>query len=105
MRKEFYSLCRNIDKGINEKVKRFGYIIETKTNIFGIYKNEYDKFDIIDLKSGLSINYLHFDKLKDFKNKIELFDIKLNDFKDKNKETYKKLCTIFKESELSIDEN
>ena len=86
MKKEFYTIVqiRNVKKVI--KVK--GYIIKTLNNTFGIYDNEYNGFDIIDLQTGLSVNYLDYYRLKDIKQNINLFDDKLNLFKERSKEFY-----------------
>lgn len=65
----FYSAC--MVNGEKMKVQRQGYYIKTDENEFGIFKNEYNDFDIIDLNTGLSINYLNYYKLKDFK-KMEI---------------------------------
>ncbi len=95
MKKEFYTLVMMNDKKQAIKIK--GYTIETNTNFFGIYKNEYNDFDIIDINTGLSVNYLHYYKLKDFKKDIRLFDNKLNKFKKDFNDTYNKYVNDFKE--------
>lgn len=94
MKKEFYMLVMKNNKKQVTKVN--GYIIETNTNKFGIYKNDYHEFDIIDLNSGLSVNYLHYYKLKDFKEDINLFDDKLNETKKNFSNTYNKYIERFK---------
>ena len=95
MKKEFYTLVMKDYKKQAIKVK--GYILKTKTNSFGIYKNEFNDFDMIDLNSGLSVNYLHYHKLKDFKEDIMLFDNKLNKFKEEFNESYNKYVNDFNE--------
>lgn len=94
----FYSACMVNDK--KTKVKRQGYYIKTDENEFGIFKNEYNDFDIIDLRTGLSINYLNYYKLKDFKNDIKLFDDKLNEYKERLKCSYNKHVEDFKKMEI-----
>lgn len=94
----FYSACMVNDK--KTKVKRQGYYIKTDENEFGIFRNEYNDFDIIDLRTGLSINYLHYYKLKDFKNDIKLFDDKLNEYKERLKCSYNKHVEDFKKMEI-----
>lgn len=94
MKKEtFYSLC--LKSGIKIKVKRTGYIIKTKNNRFGIFKNEFNDFDIIDLTTGLSINFLNYYKLKDFKNNIYKFDKKLQDYKNACPSAYNNHKIVF----------
>lgn len=95
MKKEFYTLVMKNNKKQAIKVK--GYILKTKTNLFGIYKNEFNDFDIIDLNSGLSVNYLHYYKLKDFKEDIRLFDNKLTKFKEDFNDSYSKYVNNFNE--------
>ena len=95
MKKEFYTLVMKDYKKQAIKVK--GYILKTKTNSFGIYKNEFNDFDIIDINTGLSVNYLYYYKLKDFKEDIRLFDNKLNKFKEDFNDTYNKYVNDFKE--------
>lgn len=102
MKKEFYTLVMKNYKKQAIKVK--GYILKTNTNIFGIYKNEFNHFDIIDLNSGLSVNYLHYHKLKDFKKDIRLFDNRLNKFKEDFKESYNKYVNDFNEILENIEE-
>ena len=94
----FYSACMVNDK--KTKVKRQGYYIKTDENEFGIFKNEYNDFDIIDLRTGLSINYLHYYKLKDFKNDIKLFDDKLNEYKKRLTCSYNKHVEDFEKMEI-----
>lgn len=94
----FYSAC--MVNGEKMKVQRQGYYIKTNKNEFGIFKNEYNDFDIIDLKTGLSINYLNYYKLKDFKNDVKLFDDKLNKYKDLCKQSYNKNVEDFKKMEI-----
>lgn len=84
MKKEFYTMVYTCN--VKKIIKVEGYIIKTSSNIFGIYKNEYNDFDIIDLQTGLSVNYLNYHRLKDIKQNISLFDDKLNNFKN--------LCSI-----------
>ena len=86
---KFYSKVISLDAGIQPK-ERTGRVIETKTNLFGIYKNEYNDFDIIDLNTGLSVNYLNYYRLKDIKANIDKYDEKLNSFKQSP--TYKRAC-------------
>lgn len=62
-------------------LERTGHIIYTNSNMFGIYKNKYNDFDIIDLNTGLSVNYLNLYKLKDIKANINRYDEKLNSIK------------------------
>ena len=95
MKKEFYTLVmKNKPK---QAIKVKGYIIKTTANLFGIYKNEFNDFDIIDLNTGLSVNYLQYYKLKDFKKDIRLFDNKLNKFKENFNESYNKYVNDFNE--------
>ena len=94
----FYSACMINNK--KTKVKRQGYYVKTDGNEFGIFKNEYNDFDIIDLKTGLSINYLNYYKLKDFKNDIRLFDDKLNKYKELCKQSYNEHVEDFKKMEI-----
>ena len=84
MKKEFYTMVRTCN--VKKIIKVKGYIIKTLNNTFGIYDNEYNGFDIIDLETGLSVNYLNYYRLKDIKQNINLFDDKLNNFKN--------LCSI-----------
>ena len=93
MKKEFYTLVMKDNKKQAIKVK--GYIIKTNTNLFGIYKNEFNDFDIIDLNTGLSVNYLQYYKLKDFRKDIRLFDNKLDNFKKDVSELYNKYVNDF----------
>lgn len=86
---KFYSKVHSLKEGIRP-IERTGRVIETKTNLFGIYKNEYNDYDIIDLNTGISVNYLKLYKLKDIKAHIKEYDEWLNGFKDS--ETYKQLC-------------
>lgn len=95
MKKEFYTLVMKDNKKQAIKVK--GYIIKTNTNLFGIYKNEFNDFDIIDLNTGLSVNYLQYYKLKDFRKDIRLFDNKLDNFKKDFSELYNKHVNDFNE--------
>lgn len=95
MKKEFYTLVMKNNKKQAIKVK--GYILKTKTNLFGIYKNEFNDFDIIDLNSGISVNYLHYYKLKDFKEDIRLFDNRLTKFKEDFNNSYCKYVNNFNE--------
>ena len=88
---KFYSKVNTLGVGI-EPLERKGRVIETKTNLFGIYKNDYNDFDIIDLNTGLSVNYLHYYKLKDIKANIDKYDERLNGFKQRSSETYKRAC-------------
>ena len=94
----FYSACMVNDKKM--KVKRQGYYIKTEENEFGIFKNEYNDFDIIDLRTGLSINYLNYYKLRDFKNDIKLFDDKLNKYKGLFNQSYNKHVEDFKKMKI-----
>ena len=84
MKKEFYTMVQTCN--VKKIIKVKGYIIKTLNNTFGIYDNEYNGFDIIDLETGLSVNYLNYYRLKDIKQNIKLFDDKLNNFKN--------LCSI-----------
>ena len=93
MKKEFYTLVMKNNKKQAIKVK--GYTIKTNTNLFGIYKNERNDFDIIDLNTGLSVNYLQYYKLKDFKKDIMLFDNKLDNFKKDFSESYNEYVNDF----------
>lgn len=93
MKKEFYTLV--MENNTKQAIKVKGYIIKTTTNLFGIYKNESNDFDIIDLNTGLSVNYLQYYKLKDFKKDIRLFDNKLNKFKENFNESYNKYVNDF----------
>lgn len=93
MKKEFYTLVMKDNK--KQAVKVNGYIIKTTTNLFGIYKNEFNDFDIIDLNTGLSVNYLQYYKLKDFRKDIRLFDNKLDNFKKDSSESYNKYVNDF----------
>lgn len=86
---KFYSKVISLDAGI-QPIERTGRVIETRDNLFGIYKNDYNDYDIIDLNTGLSVNYLHYYRLKDIKANIDKYDERLNGFKDS--ETYKQLC-------------
>lgn len=95
MKKEFYTLV--MENNTKQAIKVKGYIIKTTTNLFGIYKNESNDFDIIDLNTGLSVNYLQYYKLKDFKKDIRLFDNKLNKFKENFNESYNKYVNDFNE--------
>lgn len=88
---KFYSKVNTLGVGI-QPLERTGRVIETKTNRFGIYKNEYNDFDIIDLNTGLSVNYLKHYKLKDIKAHIKDYDERLNSLKQSSPETYKQLC-------------
>lgn len=93
MKKEFYTLVMKDNKKQAIKVK--GYTIKTTTNLFGIYKNEFNDFDIIDLNTGLSVNYLQYYKLKDFRKDIRLFDNKLDNFKKDFSESYNNYVNDF----------
>ena len=95
MKKEFYTLVMKNNKKQAITVK--GYIIKTTTNLFGIYKNERNDFDIIDLNTGLSVNYLQYYKLKDFRKDIRLFDNKLDNFKKDFSESYNEFVNDFNE--------
>lgn len=95
MKKEFYTLVMKDNKKQAIEVK--GYTIKTNTNLFGIYKNEFNDFDIIDLNTGLSVNYLQYYKLKDFRKDIRLFDNKLDNFKKDFSESYNKYVNDFNE--------
>lgn len=86
MKKEFYTMVCTCN--VKKIIKVEGYIIKTLSNTFGIYKNEYNDFDIIDLQTGLSVNYLNYYRLKDIKQNINLFDDKLNLFKERSKKFY-----------------
>lgn len=97
---KFYSAVYCPKKEKNGKFQRNGYLLETENNKFGLFKNDFGDFDIIDIDTGLSINFLHYYKLKDFKNDIKKFDDKLNDFKEKNKENYKQLIELFANYEI-----
>ena len=93
MKKEFYTLV--MKNNTKQAIKVKGYIIKTTTNLFGIYKNEFNDFDIIDLNTGLSVNYLQYYKLKDFRKDIRLFDNKLDNFKKDFSESYNKYVNDF----------
>ena len=93
MKKEFYTLVMKNNKKQAIKVK--GYTIKTTTNLFGIYKNKFNDFDIIDLNTGLSVNYLQYYKLKDFRKDIRLFDNKLDNFKKDFSESYNNYVNDF----------
>ena len=93
MKKEFYTLV--MKNNTKQVIKVKGYIIKTTTNLFGIYKNEFNDFDIIDLNTGLSVNYLYYYKLKDFRKDIRLFDNKLDNFKKDFGESYNKYVNDF----------
>ena len=95
MKKEFYTLV--MKNKIKQAIKVKGYIIKTTTNLFGIYKNEFNDFDIIDLNTGLSVNYLQYYKLKDFRKDIRLFDNKLDTFKKDFSESYNEYVNDFNE--------
>nr|DAW91307.1 MAG TPA: hypothetical protein [Bacteriophage sp.] len=94
-KKEFYTLVMKNNKKQAIKVK--GYILKTTTNLFGIYKNEFNEFDIIDLNTGLSVNYLQYYRLKDFKKDIRLFDNKLDKLKEDFNVSYNKYINNFNE--------
>ena len=93
MKKEFYTLV--MKDNTKQAIRVKGYIIKTNTNLFGIYKNEFNDFDIIDLNTGLSVNYLQYYKLKDFRKDIRLFDNKLDNFKKDFSELYNKYVNDF----------
>ena len=93
MKKEFYTLV--MKNNTKQVIKVKGYTIKTNTNLFGIYKNEFNDFDIIDLNTGLSVNYLKYYKLKDFRKDIRLFDNKLDKFKKDVNELYNKYVNDF----------
>lgn len=95
MKKEFYTMVCTCN--VKKIIKVKGYIIKTLNNTFGIYDNEYNGFDIIDLATGLSVNYLNYYRLKDIKQNINLFDDKLNLFKENSKKLYEQ----YKESYTS----
>lgn len=88
---KFYSKVYTYGVGI-EPIERTGRVIETDSNLFGIYKNEYNDYDIIDLNTGLSVNYLHYYRLKDIKAHIDKYDEKLNGFKQSSPKVYKQAC-------------
>ena len=86
---KFYSKVHTLGVGI-QPLERTGRVIETRDNLFGIYKNEYNDFDIIDLNTGLSVNYLNYYRLKDIKAHIKDYDERLNGIK--LSPSYKQLC-------------
>ena len=88
---KFYSKVNTMGVGIRP-LERTRRVIKTKTNLVGIYKNEYNDYDIIDLNTGLSVNYLNYYRLKDIKANIDKYDEKLNGFKQSSPETYKRVC-------------
>ena len=88
---KFYSKVHTLDVGIRP-LERTGRVIETKTNLFGIYKNDYNDFDIIDLNTGLSVNYLNYYRLKDIKANIDKYDERLNGLKQRSPKVYKQAC-------------
>ena len=88
---KFYSKVNTYVVGIRP-LERTGRVIETKTNLFGIYKNEYNDYDIIDLNTGLSVNYLHYYRLKDIKAHIKDYDDKLEALKQSSPKVYKQAC-------------
>lgn len=86
---KFYSKVYTYDVGI-QPLERTGRVIGTRDNLFGIYKNEYNDYDIIDLNTGMSVNYLKYHKLKDIKAHIKDYDDKLNSIKQSL--SYKQAC-------------
>lgn len=88
---KFYSKVHTLGVGIRPE-ERTGRVIETKTNLFGIYKNEYNDYDIIDLNTGLSVNYLNYYRLKDIKANIDKYDEIVNKAKSEGYDVYKVLC-------------
>lgn len=88
---KFYSKVNTLGVG-TQPMERTGRVIETKTNLFGIYKNEYNDYDIIDLNTGLSVNYLNYYRLKDIKANIDKYDEKLNSLKQRSPKVYKQAC-------------
>lgn len=101
---EFYSAVHIAGEDKTGKLLRNGYTIKTESNNFGIFKNEFGDFDIIDLETGLSINFLRFYKLKDFRNNIRAFDEKLIEFKTKNKDFYNQLIEKFTNYDILKEE-
>ena len=86
---KFYSKVRTLTGEI-KPLERTGRVIETHDNLFGIYKNKYNDYDIIDLNTGLSVKYPNYYKLKDIKANIKTYDETLNTMKESP--TYKHLC-------------
>lgn len=85
---KFYLKVHTLSSGA-QPLERTGRVIETKTNLFGIYKNEYNDYDIIDLNTGLSVNYLNHYRLKDIKAHIKDYDDKLEALKQGSPNVYK----------------
>lgn len=52
----FYSMMMKNNK--TNLVKHQGYLIQTDNNNFGIYKSEWGMYELIDLKTGLSVNHV-----------------------------------------------
>lgn len=86
---KFYSRVHTLGVGIRP-IERTGRVIETHDNLFGIYKNEYNDYDIIDLNTGMSVNYLNHHRLKDIKAHIKDYDDKVNRIKQSS--DYKQAC-------------
>lgn len=75
----FYSMMMKNNKP--NLVKHQGYLIQTDNNNFGIYKNEWDTYELIDLKTGLSINDVNPKRLKDIKELLAKYDTQLTAYK------------------------
>ena len=88
---KFYSKVHTIGVGF-QPIERTGRVIETQNNLFGIYKNEYNDYDIIDLNTGMSVNYLNYYRLKDIKAHIKDYDDKLEALKQRTPKVYKQAC-------------
>lgn len=83
-----------------------GYVIDTDSNKFGIYKDTNNGFIIIDLATGLEINNFDYYRLKDIIAHIKQYDNKLNELKLNFKNAYKKHIEYFEQikNESEVDE-
>ncbi len=101
---KFYTRVLNAKKE-QEAIEVAGYIIVTDKNRFGFYKNQRRNFDIIDLGTGLSINYLRYFRLRDLKEDLNLFEEKLEGAKEKNATWYNEQVEIFNKLKEKVCKN
>ena len=75
----FYSMMMKNNKP--NLVKHQGYLIQTDNNNFGIYKSEWGMYELIDLKTGLSVNHVSHKRIKEIKELLTKYDTQLTAYK------------------------
>lgn len=97
----FYSMMMKNNKP--SLVKHQGYLIQTDNNNFGIYKSEWNTYELIDVKTGLSINHVSHKRIKEIKEFLAKYDAQLSAYKTNFETTYKTYVENYEREKEKIE--